>query len=102
MGTWKEVLIKAKALIDTPEKWIKDEFCDFRGGYCALGAAAHAAGMNPDEADQNGYEEFQQLCELLTRQTPDEYRSIVDFNDDPDTTHAEIMSLFDAAIEAAE
>ncbi|MEL6388391.1 MAG: hypothetical protein AAFR00_13655 [Pseudomonadota bacterium] len=39
---------------------------------------------------------------LLVQALPGELASVVSFNDDPDTTHADILALFDRAIAAAE
>lgn len=102
MATVKENLIAAKALIDTPEKWGKDEYEPGPGCYCLAGAifAAKGEGFNPwkennspeAKAIENG------LNELYDGLSP--WRSYVDFNDDPSTTHANIMALFDRAIAA--
>ncbi len=95
MATVKENLIAAKALIDTPEKWIK-------GGlrsadcFCAMGAVGHirTKGGWISETD-----EYQALADAV----PDVFqRSVPNFNDDATTTHDDIMALFDRAIAAAD
>lgn len=87
MATVKENLIAAKALIDTPEKWIKGELSK-NGCYCALGAVQRASNYNVRTKDA--------LYDAL----PDV--GIMTFNDDPNTTHSDIMALFDRAIAAEE
>ena len=94
-----EVLKKAKALIDAPEKWTKharardaeritvDEMAAGACSFCAIGAAARAAGGNTRV--------WYPAVEALSRETP---REVVCLNDDPLTTHAEIMHLYDRAI----
>lgn len=106
-STIKEHLIAARALIDTPEKWSKD----IRGGsscYCAIIATNRiAGGMN--EAKEAGL--WRALYDALPF-VPDQPMirrghdwsgvEVGDFNDDPTTTHADIMALFDRAIAAQE
>jgi hypothetical protein len=101
--TVRDDLIAARALIDTPEKWGKGD-----GGYngpekpllCAYGACGAVAQKHGS---------FIALTAALDRALPDEMPEGLDpydgletpaFNDDPDTTHADIMALFDRAIAA--
>lgn len=79
----------AKALIDAPEKWRQDGSFGFGTGcFCVLGAVATAA----QEDDACGA-----ARDYLEREVPG-MRSVVVYNDDPSTTHADIMALFDRAI----
>lgn len=92
MKTVKESLIAAKALIDTPEKWIKGELHTKRGAqhcYCIYGALAQVVRTEEDDAG---------VVRALRAVAPHRYLSV--FNDDPATTHADIMALFDRAIAA--
>lgn len=66
--------IKAKALIDTPEKWCKGEATSATGARCA-GSALVSAGVPFKSSD------------------------IIRFNDDPETTHADVMAFFNRTIE---
>lgn len=103
MAIVKENLIAAKALIDTPEKWIKgslqnaEETC-----FCTYGAAAKVARTFPHKSGMDSL-----LTDALADALPDSFLpdpngilSIAQFNDDPSTTHADIMALFDRAIDA--
>lgn len=98
-------LRKAKALIDTPEKWGKGRFFDPETRcFCALGAAREGAGgdvsimgMPPD-----GYGRYQDVHLALYAALPVGFISVPRFNDAPSTTHADIMALFQRAIDAAE
>jgi hypothetical protein len=94
MSTVKENLIAAKALIDTPEKWIKGSFHK-AGCFCAVGALGMASNGNPENW---GYDEREALLRALPVDAV--AYSVALFNDDPDTTHADIMALFDRAIAA--
>lgn len=96
--TVKENLIAAKALIDTPEKWCKGRRHVFYGyttphgavivkKYCAEGAMDAVGGLSPER-------------QALLNQTPRAYGNVAEFNDSPDTTHADIMALFQRAIAA--
>ena len=103
MMSVKENLIAAKALIDTPEKWFKGEYESDNGCLCALGAVARAVCPKIDfDEDKIGlYPEDGALAEALPFDWPKEVNEIPDFNDAPETTHADIMALFDRAIAAS-
>jgi len=93
----RDNLIAARALIDTPEKWVKGNY--LRGGcLCALGAARLACFgvVHGDDVDDRN-----PVAIALKQQLSAEWHgSVDDFNDDRDTTHADIMVLFDRAIAA--
>jgi hypothetical protein len=95
MATVKENLIAAKALIDTPEKWGKGGYRDpFTGRLCAYGALGVA-----ERGDARNYSEA--LAYRLRVAVPDRFHGrVAEYNDHPDTTHADIMALFDRAIAA--
>lgn len=100
-----EQLRAAKALIDAPEKWTREAFARNAQGvptilrkatcFCALGAldfAGHVALAYDESAE-----------DLLKDAVPTRFmNSITAFNDHPDTTHADVMALFDRAIALAE
>lgn len=94
----------AKALIDTPEKWTKGAFARDRDGddvyetdgdtavcWCAVGAINKAFGCHA------GLTVVQALYAAL----PADFQLVASFNDHPDTTHADVMALFDRAIAEA-
>lgn len=101
-----DLLRKAKARIGTPDKWAKGHFFSDYSGYdlydfesfpddcpaCALGASAWATGRKDITA----------VDRALRSATPSGFYAVDDFNDHPDTTHAEVMALFDRAIAAEE
>lgn len=81
----------ARALIDTPEKWCQGTY--YSGGrYCAAGAIRKVTGI--------GDEQFP-ILEVLNDALP-HFTSILEFNDSPATTHADVLAAFDAAIRLAE
>lgn len=97
----KKNLIAARALIDTPEKWVKIEYED-HGCFCALGALGRVMGRDPSG-------DLGEVEIALGRALPPDFKlsavlslgtNVVMFNDHPDTTHADIMAMFDRAIEA--
>lgn len=90
MPTIRENLIAAKALIDTPEKWGKGSLEPRPGCYCALGALWEV-GENSPLTPERG---------VLRKYLPAGFHNIPGYNDHPDTTHADIMALFDRAIGA--
>jgi hypothetical protein len=94
----KDDLIAARALIATPEQWAKGGDIDTRAGrYCAAVACndSRLAG---------------ELYGALSRAIPEGYprpspggwvTDLFAYNDDPATTHNDVLALFDRAIEAA-
>lgn len=98
--TTADTLRKAKALISDPVNWNKDGHY-FKGGdrssncMCFYGALGTAKGIDAGEVHSNDVVIWL-LCEELFDMTA------TDYNDHPDTTHADIMALFDRAIELAE
>jgi hypothetical protein len=102
MPTVRENLIAAKALIDTPEKWGKgDGMSQPVGCHCAESACAAVA---------SDFNKRERLWTALGLALPGDWKrkfekeevSTHHFNDHPDTTHADIMALFDRAISAAQ
>lgn len=100
-----ERLRAAKALIDTPEKWMQGEYHDLPGDvknsrcFCALGAIrrVHAdlgEGTYGNSSKANFY-----LEDALEAMDADE-ADVPSFNDTH--THEEVMQMFDKAIKIAE
>lgn len=82
-----EILIAARALIDTPEKWVKGRKY---GCWCARDAIIAVA---PDEPRSTN-------SALATLKRAIGRPGIVSWNDAPERTHAEVMAAFDRAIAA--
>lgn len=95
----KSTLIATKALIDTPEKWVKGTpFKITKKGcsYCLSGALNEVTGdFWPRRSARAA------LIDQINFGLPLHTRSIVGFNDNPSTTHADVMKLLDKAIERA-
>lgn len=85
-----KALIRAKAIIINPDHWIKGVIYDGNQRRCAIGAVravmfgvydphynAVVRALHPDKGEDGVY----------------------DFNDDNSTTHADVIAMFDAAIE---
>jgi hypothetical protein len=96
-----EILIAARALIEAPARWTKGSFArDADGGaypgkgkevcWCFAGAIFKAAN---NDADGIAAERF------ITNVTG--ISNIRRFNDHPTTTHADVLAVFDRAIERA-
>lgn len=95
-----EILKAARALIDTPEKWTRGVYArDLAGGdvhpsddravcFCSKGALMRIAGLGDD---------YTKAREKLSEHVG---AYIVQFNDDPERTHPEVLAAFDAAIAA--
>ena len=90
IASLREGLIKARALIDTSDKWCKIHFAA-PGQHCTMGALEATVGHD------RAYGPYRTaLLAALPNGFP--YVSVINFNDDPSTTHADIMALFDRAI----
>lgn len=103
--TVREVLVAARALIDTPEKWVKGTVAAYANGdrcsvdspkacrFCAYGSLLLAT-----ERDADLVRRAEQALDVAAGATdPFEYIRI---NDAPSTTHADVLALFDRAIAA--
>ena len=100
MSTVKENLIAAKALIDTPEKWLKyDLRNEDRTCFCAIGAIEMAAEYGPNNGDLFNSPEVIALASSLPRPS-DTWTDVSFFNDRKSTKHPDIMALYDRAIAA--
>lgn len=102
-----DVLIQAKALIATPETWIKNDYtrtlADGTQCFCSLGAIQHV--MNPDDVafmdcdwSRGNNEPHKLLCDVNVADGF-QHLTFADFNDHH--THSEVMEAFDKAIERA-
>lgn len=95
----RDDLIAARALIDTPAKWGKG---DFRDCLCLADAVQS---ITVPKGSLESVEEVQRHAALrgaLLKALPSgEYDYLYQFNDAQATTHADVMALFDRAIEAA-
>lgn len=96
-------LIAAKALIDTPEKWGKPKNSFFEKGADVGSLRSSAMGAIYDVGTQPKSVGYEALYSALDAAVPESFRlrgavgALMQFNDHPDTTHADIMALFDRA-----
>lgn len=106
MSTTAAVLRRAKALIDTPDKWTQGtgartasgQSVERRNGgvcFCALVAIQHVA---YDHLNTSAVESEYAFARAIDR-TPS---GIAIWNDAPERTHPEVMAAFDRAIAACE
>ena len=116
MKTTVQILEEARALIDTPEKWCRAAYASDRPGrvapdeiehayspmepgatcFCMLGAVARAdkCDASPHFGSREAY--------LAVRKLENACGGPVSrFNDRPSTTHADVMAVFDEAINRA-
>lgn len=100
--TTAETLRKAKALISDPENWNKDGEW-YRGKdpesdcMCAYGAIMRVTGKFTEWPSKEYYTQPMEAASLELFND-----EVIEVNDHPDTTHDDIMALFDRAIELAE
>lgn len=101
MQTVKDQLIAARAFIDTPDKWTKNALSKdasgrntrYPGGpavcFCTLGALRQV---------NNNFNREMTLMGKLAAHVPGDSFDPVGYNDDFETTHADVLALFDKAI----
>lgn len=95
MSTLADDLRAARALIDTPEKWIKGDW--FEGTRCCAAGAARKVLRDAGHRAMIGFWATP-LAHALDEAAGG---NIVAYNDDPATTHNDILALFDRAISNA-
>ena len=119
----KRVYERARAKIEPRERWLKGQGFGLLAGdggepihcYC-LGAAIDAAAHDElmEQQDVEGQEcdswwvekRMNHMLATIRRHVPkprnaDDWRSVVHWNDDPDTTHDDVMRVLGFAIEEA-
>ncbi len=101
-----DILRQARALIEPEGAWTQGEFARGDGGYCvlwdgdsarqwcALGAIKRAAGQHGPMRD--AWEAINAVC---VTEFDDE---LIDWNDRPERTQADVLALYDRAIALAE
>lgn len=86
------LLKRAKETISDEEKWTKNQaflLDDFgvKVAFCSHGALRHCMGNKP-----NAFAVAEMFLDSVSEV------GFIEFNDDPNTTHADVMNLFDSAI----
>ena len=104
--TTVEILEKARDLISDPERWAKGYYAHDKDGdyvpprdgnackWCAAGATIV---VSPDDDNDDS----RHALALLQKALPSGFLFATNYNDRPTTTHADILALFDRAIELA-
>jgi hypothetical protein len=109
MTTAHQVLKAARALIADPKHWTQGELARDADGnpedeyqpeavcFCSVGALMRAARVVGDDLNEARFGAFTQVGNITL-----DLRglTIVEFNDAEDTTHADVLAVFDKAIEA--
>jgi hypothetical protein len=92
----------ARALIADPDKWRKDDMI-YQPGCCAIIAVQRVTTGRHGAASRAEDAIYSSLPERWRSAVGSEFHAIVvgHYNDDPATTHNDILALFDRAIDAA-
>jgi len=111
-----EILVRARELIDRPEKWTKIIFARNENDcersvesrqatkYCAVGSCRRAYYEATGDArySSRAQKELRDAMDSVIPPKPGEfYRSVSGFNDRVETQHGDVMRLFDEAIRVA-
>ena len=99
-----EALKAARALIADERNWIKGEYdreVEGRTCYCADGALMFATdGVGVPLEGEGNWFAYEGARRALAAHAPRTAHGVINFNDAPDTTHADVLAMFDKAIEA--
>ncbi len=95
MKTKVQILTEAKALIEDPANWIKENASDGGCKFCMVGAVSEVYGLTEGDAERGAGTLLSKVVWKLSRM------SIPAFNDLRTTTHADVMKAFDLAIAKA-
>jgi hypothetical protein len=94
-----EALYAVRALLSVPERWTQYASARDRDGYRVVndydGAACWCLGGAIDKVARPSY---RRICELLEAELPPRVGTIIQFNDDSERSHADILALIDRAI----
>lgn len=105
MKTTKQILVDARAIIDTPNKWRQGKLATDKDNqpvpfysnkaerFCSVGAIYRATGSEYITPSRKAITAL--FCSI-----PLDYDSVYEFNDDTKTTHSDVLRVFDLAIEA--
>lgn len=92
-----EIIQGARELLSDPTRWHKGWFSDGEGAFCVRGALGHVAGTYPTTPLETWHRLRDHLPEGF-RQFSGGPDMLAAFNDDPDTTHADIINLLDKTL----
>lgn len=118
MKTAKEILIEARAKIQNPENWTKGVYARAKSGketlpnskdavsYCSIGAIFSVLNFSSSvdscyisyQQQKEYYVAFASLTDCMSEISGSRVLTLSLFNDDPNTTHEEILDLFDRSI----
>lgn len=101
--TTVEVLRKARAFIEDPAHWWQEQSYGDREENCVCAAGAIYLAVNgwgPATPRLTTTDETYAAVEALAHQTAQQ--TVFDFNDSPETSHADVLAAFDRAIESEE
>jgi hypothetical protein len=97
------ILKRAKANISDPAKWHKGHYFDTAGTcMCSLGAIIRVIDPYANCYDIMSDGNKQLFDNVVRNLEPLDSDRVADFNDDPETSHEDIMTMFDDAISSAE
>jgi hypothetical protein len=91
----KEIMIEVDKLYSGPEKWIQRRF-QKDNSFCFVGALGHITDMNRAEILQY-FTAMKSITKAIRENT--NFRNIVEFNDNIETTFEDIKKILKIAIE---
>lgn len=87
-----QVILKARELLSDPKKWTQGQYCtEARDAFCIIGAVHEAAGAQPDAGISPVASKACERISITAKMHP------ANFNDNKNTTHADVLALLDRA-----
>jgi len=100
--TPKQILIAAKELVSTPDKWWHNVASMPPDQHCFITAISKAEEELANKQLEPTSDMYQLTRDFLCKAADLEHGvALMDFNDNPNTTHEQVLAIFDKAIEAA-
>lgn len=90
-----QIILKARELLSDPKRWCKGDLRR-QGRVCVVGAICDAAGIVDFSRHNASPVAEMALCRAMAA-LPVGFRAVPTFNDDPTTTHADVLALLDRA-----
>lgn len=103
----KSVIVRAREILSDPKHWIKSTYARNLVGDSVLATSPHAVcwcsmGALWKAFDEVGKNTTRMEAYTFLQKNLLENEDIAGFNDNPDTTHSDVMAAFDRAIESLE
>lgn len=88
-----EIIQGARELLSNPKRWGKGSAYPTPRSYCVIGALSEC-----NSSRRGSYERLKAVVQLVERHIPTAEKLVSFYNDDPETTHQDILNLLDKTL----